>query len=145
MTDFMQIIDGLPWFEIFAHLNVMLGIATIVGLGAVAWGFRGHLWSSQVLLRHFSRGLVWLAASFGLRMIYWDVFFTWFELVDPERWAAWAAITGGTNVNIIFLSMTFCGAYHTLNALLHLVPEGERFRWRWWNVAIYPARGLWRR
>lgn len=127
-------------FEIFAGLTMTLGGMVMIGLLAVGVGYRGHLSAPAPLLRHFSWGVVLITVSMAARLTYWDLFFTWLELHDPAAWKAWTALTGGTNINIVFLIPTLIGVYHSLKALHLLVPEAERHRWRWWSVCLYPVQ-----
>lgn len=113
------------------YLLFTTSMFSMIGVTALAYGYRASILSDDPATRWFARSMALLAAVIFARRLAWDI-------MRP-------VVTGEVDqrpLNIIINIATLMAVYAGLRARLLLIPSDERSRWRWYNSWAHPS--LWR-
>ncbi len=111
-------------------VQLVTSIVSVVGMGALAFGYRTSLFSEDPATKWFSWSFVLIAGGFFFRRAFWDFF--WPIFVTGNGIAS-------RPVNILFNLVALVAVYCGLRARLLLIPREERHKWRWWTCWAHPG------
>lgn len=118
----------------FAHhdflydLLLITSVTSIVGVSAMAYGYRASLYSENHTTKWFARSITLLAMGYVFRRITWDLavpLFVGSIYYEPA--------------DIVFNVINLAAVYFGLQARLELIPEHERHRWHWYSAWMHPG------
>ncbi len=119
-------------------ITIMLAILSIAGTVMTVLGFRTSFREVGEHTWWFMMGFSLFAATYNLRSMYWDVFWTALKHYDKKSALAWSEATGGTAVNVFFYLLILIGIFCVLKSRQLMIPEYERAAWPWWKGWLHP-------
>lgn len=117
-----------PFNDWLYDMLFFTSLVSIIGVSVLAYGYRASLVSEDRITRYFAASMVFLALGYALRRFSWDI-------VVP-------LYTGGVDyspVNIIFNVINLIAVYFGLRARWLLIPEPERYAWKWYTAWMHPG------
>lgn len=121
-------------------LNAIMTFLSIVGMLAIAYGYRGALRERYTATWFFVLSNILLAASVTLRLLYWDIVWVIMKNEWPESAMAWRSIMGRAEMNVVFNAIFLIGVYLGLKSRQLLIPDEERADWPWYVSWLHPTR-----
>ena len=122
-----------------ALINAFIAALSILGMIAIAYGYRGSLLDRYTATWFFGSSVIVLAASVIFRLVYWDIIWATMRHNWPEAARDWASIMGRTEMNLIFNAIFLLGIYLGLKSRQLLIPASERVNWPWYICWLHPA------
>lgn len=117
-----------------AFIHVTTSFLSVIGMAALAYGYRRSLTQGAMLTRCFAWSLVLLAIAYSIRRGLWDILEPWY----PGIYAYNPVIN--TALNLISLVAVYFG----LRARWYLIPVQYRREWPWWSAWLHPDRCVFR-
>lgn len=119
---------SLPFNMWLYDVLLLSSILSIVGVSAMAYGYRASLFNPDRVVRLFAASLMLLAVGYTTRRFTWDVvmpFLFGIEFFSP--------------LSIVFNVINIAAAYVGLKARWLMIPEEERKKWSWYSAWMYPG------
>lgn len=119
---------NFPFENWMYDLLFFTSLLSILGVSALAYGYRASLVSEDKVTRLFAASMVFLAMGYAMRRFSWDIVIP--LLYDVNYY---------NPVNIVFNVVNMFAVYFGLRARWFLIPEPERYEWRWYTAWMHPG------
>lgn len=121
-----------------ATLNALIAVLAILGMTAVAVGYRASLREPFTATWYFVSSIMLIAMSVTLRLAYWDLIWVIMKGQYPETARLWSGSFGRPEMNFLFNVVFLLGVYFGLKARQLLIPVEEQASWPWWKAWAHP-------